>query len=166
MLSGTAELESKRDYVSNVMLQKLGPAMREVNRVYEVLEQSGESDEPPDGPPGGLIENPMGHFESQSLDLASELEQWSQWKKAIEHCENRIMWGIYLSLMGIIILVFSLLVGVFGDLNPNLSTLSALLAISTIIMAILSLYPIYMHSQLIRDTNKTWRRTRDEQWGQ
>jgi cytochrome bd-type quinol oxidase subunit 2 len=165
LLSDSSELEHKREYVSNVMLQKLGPSMQVVNRSYSILENKSENDEPQDGPPGGLVENPLGQFESQSLRLSAELERWSQWKKGLEHCENQIMWGIYLSIIGIIILVCSLLAGVFGNEYLYLNMLSALLAISSIGIALIALYPIYTHSNLVRDTNRTWRRIRDEQWG-
>ncbi len=160
-LKDTSELDNKREFVSNVLLQRIGPVVSDVSKSYNKYKSQNEEDEPAEGPKGGFIENPLGEFEKKSLNLTDKLKEWTDWKSLLEKSEDYLVKNLYLTVLGLLLVVVSIVV---KALDVNL-IVSDIIILSSCIFLVVSFIPVIYRARVIRNINKFWRGIKDSVGG-
>jgi len=160
-LKDTSELDNKREFVSNVLLQRIGPVVGDVYKSYDEYKSKNDETEPPEGPKGGFVENPLGEFETQSLNLTDKLKDWADWKSYLDKSEDYLSYNLIISIIGIVVICLSLVLKAFDE---NL-ILSDILILSSVGILIISFIPICYRARVIRKINRKWREIKDSVGG-
>jgi hypothetical protein len=156
-LRDTAELDNKREYVSNVLLQRIGPVVREVNESYREFLTFNEEQAPPGGPQGGFLEDPLASFETKSLTLVDRFDEWTYWKEMLSKSEQHLMWALYISVGGIFLTLLAIPLEAISYIAP----FSIGLLIHSGSFLVISFYFILSRASTIRDMNQMWREIKD-----